>query len=160
MLVSSATHGSRRDLFYLFTWREHLECYAEFYDEQEELGQHGRGSSVGSTRVYLCYNGQVSRDVVDHLPLLGPLHSTWLPGRNLSAHALLIESKTTGTPPILVHVSTAPRKVLTFSLHRYCQEFITRDAIKPDGVVPIRFQFVKPVHLSRIWSKIDQVKAI
>ena len=41
---------------------------------------------------------------------------------------------------------------------RFYEEFVTRDALRPAAVVPIRYQYGKPLNLSRVASKIEQVK--
>jgi hypothetical protein len=60
---------------------------------------------------------------------------------------------------LYVHIVRVDPARLTIPQNRYHQEFTTRDALRPLAVVPIRFQYGKPLNLSRVASKLEQLKS-
>jgi hypothetical protein len=59
---------------------------------------------------------------------------------------------------LYVHVVRVDPARLAIPRSRYYHEFTTRDALRPVAIVPIRFHPGKPLNLSRVASKVEQVK--
>jgi len=57
-----------------------------------------------------------------------------------------------------VHIVRVDPKHLVIPQFRFHHEYISRDALQPAAIVPIRFQWGKPLNLSRVASVAEQIK--
>jgi hypothetical protein len=60
---------------------------------------------------------------------------------------------------LYVHVVRVNPDELVIPRIRYYQEFATRNAHRPEAIIPIKLTYGKPLNLSRVASKVEQVKA-
>nr|MDO8112960.1 hypothetical protein [Candidatus Sigynarchaeota archaeon] len=59
---------------------------------------------------------------------------------------------------LYVHIVRVNPADLAIPQKRFDQEFIVRKALRPLAIVPVRFTYGKPLQLSRVFSKIEQIK--
>ncbi len=61
---------------------------------------------------------------------------------------------------LYVHIVRVDSARLSIPWNRYLQEFTTSDALRPVAVVPVRFYPGRPLNLSRVASRVEQVNDI
>jgi hypothetical protein len=99
------------------------------------------------------------------LLFLCPFHDikqwlSWCAGKFSKPHFKEVANAFSGKGHMVlyVHIVRVDPASLAIPRRRYHQEFTTRDALRPVAIVPIRYQCDKPLNLSRVASKIEQVK--